>query len=431
MLDKGRQLKLPEPQNPEDVGKTDDPRYCLYHRALGHPTKSCWSLKDKLQALVDTGALRLKTEQKTAAANMTSCIQFGQSPPTPTAVYPIPDVEMRIVKSDPHRQQEKGLVLTPIPGGGTMWIHPDLLDEILPWTTVSRKKSRGKTKQANVIIASTIEPDSDVNSLIDSEEEGEVLAAVVAGPLAAATRSGQLYLRNYDDAPVQQLEPSQEPVTESAEQPKTTPDKPREVRYNRPLNKGKAVEVSQPFRFDIINQLANIPARITLYELLRLSTSTREALREALADVEVFVTQLPIGPAIEEPHSLSVSCVPTDIVFTPEDMQVQSRHAHPLYFTGYIGSTEITRIQVDPGSALSIMPRRVMEHLSIPAHRLSATDTNIFGFNANSTRPMGKIKFRCQIGDLKTEVTVYVIDADTSYNLLLGRPWIHRNHIVS
>src|SRR4051812_23119506 len=111
-------------------------------------------------------------------------------------------------------------------------------------------------------------------------------------------------------------------------------------------------------------------------------------------------------------------------------MQVQGRHARPLYFTGYISSTEITRIQVDPGSALSIMPRRVMEHLSIPAYRLSATDTNIFGFNANSTRPMGKIKLRCQIRDLKTEVTVYIIDADTSYNLLLGRPWIHRNHIV-
>src|SRR3954470_6382283 len=83
-----------------------------------------------------------------------------------------------------------------------------------------------------------------------------------------------------------------------------------------PLNKGKEVEVSQPFRFDIINQLANIPARITLYELLKLSKSTREALREVLANAEVFVTQLPIGSAIDEPHSLNVSCVPTDIVFT-------------------------------------------------------------------------------------------------------------------
>src|SRR3954463_4636039 len=141
---------------------------------------------------------------------MTSCIQFGQSPPTPTTVYPIHAIEMRIINSNPHRQQEKGLVRTTLPGGGTMWIHPDLLEEVTPWTTVSRKKSRGKTKQANVIMASSVEPDSDINSLTDSEDEEEVLAAGIVRPLATATRSGQLYLRNYDDAPVQQLEPPQE-----------------------------------------------------------------------------------------------------------------------------------------------------------------------------------------------------------------------------
>jgi len=43
---------------------------------------------------------------------------------------------------------------------------------------------------------------------------------------------------------------------------------------------------------------------------------------------------------------------------------------------------------------------------------------------------MGKIKYRCQIGDLKFEITCYVIDVETSYNLLLGRPWIRRNSIV-
>src|SRR3954469_11478263 len=115
MLNKGSQLKLPEPRNPEDVGKTDDPRYCLYHRALGHPTKNCWSLKDKLQALVDADSLRLKTEQKTATANMTSCLQFGQSPPTLTSVFSIPAVEMRIINSDSHWKQEKGLISTSVP----------------------------------------------------------------------------------------------------------------------------------------------------------------------------------------------------------------------------------------------------------------------------------------------------------------------------
>jgi len=51
-------------------------------------------------------------------------------------------------------------------------------------------------------------------------------------------------------------------------------------------------------------------------------------------------------------HLETVSC----ITFTPEDMQVKGKHDRPLYYTGYIGSSEVSRIQVDPRSALSIMP---------------------------------------------------------------------------
>jgi len=61
---------------------------------------------------------------------------------------------------------------------------------------------------------------------------------------------------------------------------------------------------------------------------------------------------------------------------------------------------------------------------------LSARTTTIYGFNTGSSHPLGKMWLRCRIGDLKSEVTCYVIDADTSYNLLLGRPWIHANWIV-
>ena len=102
----------------------------------------------------------------------------------------------------------------------------------------------------------------------------------------------------------------------------------------------------------------------------------------------------------------------------------------PPYYTGYIGSYEVSRIQVNPGFALSIMPRKIMQHLGIPTHQLNTTRTTIYGFNTNGKCPMGKIKLRCQIGDLKFEVTCYVINVDTSYNLLLGRPWIHRKAIV-
>ena len=140
-----------------------------------------------------------------------------------------------------------------------------------------------------------------------------------------------------------------------------------------------------------------------------------------------------ILPEIQEEHEedcLHASQHVPRIAFTRGDMHAKGKHDRPLYFTGHIGSSEVSCIQVDPGSTLSILPRRVMQHLGIPTHRLSATQITIYGFNANCMRPMGKIKLKCQIGDLRSEVMCYVINVDTLYNLLLGRPWIHRNSIV-
>lgn len=47
-------------------------------------------------------------------------------------------------------------------------------------------------------------------------------------------------------------------------------EKKKELQYNKALAKDASEELAQPFFFDISNQLENIPARITLYQLLRL-----------------------------------------------------------------------------------------------------------------------------------------------------------------
>jgi len=124
----------------------------------------------------------------------------------------------------------------------------------------------------------------------------------------------------------------------------------------------------------------------------------REALREALADSESFIAQILAGRKEEDEHCLQTSKCFSCITFTPEDVQIKGKHDRPLYYTGYIGPSEVSRIQVDPGSALSIMPRRVMQHLGISTHRLSATQTTIYVFNANGTRPMKKIKLGVRSG---------------------------------
>jgi len=107
-----------------------------------------------------------------------------------------------------------------------------------------------------------------------------------------------------------------------------------------------------------------------------------------------------------------------------------NQHNKPLYYAEYIGSTFIERIQVDPGSTLSIIPKRLLYFLSIPLSRLSIMTTTIYGFNAGSSHPLGKIRLRCQIGDLKSEVTYYIIELTCPTTFLLGWPWIHANWIV-
>lgn len=98
------------------------------------------------------------------------------------------------------------------------------------------------------------------------------------------------------------------------------------------------------------------------------------------------------------------------------------KHNQPLYLSGYLADVKVQQIQVDPGSAVNVMPL----HSCPPRHSAQEihTKTLIQGYNAKAQKALGKIRL---VEKLKTEVTCYVIDNES---LLLGRPWIHDNRIV-
>jgi len=99
--------------------------------------------------------------------------------------------------------------------------------------------------------------------------------------------------------------PTPEPTKHSTKQ---SMEKKKELQYAKAPPKDKEEGSSRPYHFDVLAQLANIPSRITLFELLRLSKSIREALREVLADAEVFMAKIPAEPEKEdEKNGLHVS----------------------------------------------------------------------------------------------------------------------------
>ncbi|KAM1311052.1 hypothetical protein PS1_007558 [Malus domestica] len=58
LLDK-RVISLPECRRPEEINRTDSPRYCKFHCFISHPTEKCFVLKDLIMKLAQKGIIEL------------------------------------------------------------------------------------------------------------------------------------------------------------------------------------------------------------------------------------------------------------------------------------------------------------------------------------------------------------------------------------
>ncbi|KAL0405377.1 UNVERIFIED_CONTAM: hypothetical protein Slati_3851600 [Sesamum latifolium] len=61
-------IDLPEMKRPEEAERKDDPKYCKYHRLVGHAIQDCFVFKDKVMQLARQGKISL--EEDSAAANV-------------------------------------------------------------------------------------------------------------------------------------------------------------------------------------------------------------------------------------------------------------------------------------------------------------------------------------------------------------------------
>ncbi|KAL0336632.1 UNVERIFIED_CONTAM: hypothetical protein Sradi_4875100 [Sesamum radiatum] len=132
----------------------------------------------------------------------------------------------------------------------------------------------------------------------------------------------------------------------------------------------------------------------------------------------------------KEDSSDTDDCMST-ITFTDEDLLLGSKpHNHPLFVAGYVREQKVNRILIDGGSAVNILPLRILKELEIPVDELSNSRLMIQGFNQGGQRAVGIIRMQLTMEDMVSNALFHVIDAKTSYNMLLSRPWLHENAIV-
>jgi len=55
-------IELPESKHTEEIGRSNDPKYCRYHRIISHPIEKCRTFKERVMQLAKEGKITLGGE---------------------------------------------------------------------------------------------------------------------------------------------------------------------------------------------------------------------------------------------------------------------------------------------------------------------------------------------------------------------------------
>ncbi|PIN26241.1 hypothetical protein CDL12_01008 [Handroanthus impetiginosus] len=339
-----RLIELPQSKRLEEMGKTNDPKYCKYHRVVSHPIEKCFVFKDKIMSLVQEGKI-LKTSTKESMAVKAATVKF-------------PTMEKK---------------------------NNDKVE--------NQRASSGKQTLKEMQEKEYPFPDSDVPHIFD-----------------------ELLARKLIELP----QPKRPEEVEKTNDPKY-------CKYHRVMS--HPIEKCFVFK-DKIMALAKEGKIIRDTEDVANASLISVVVTENTKELLEHEVKTSYTISCEEENSSSVPCC-TTISFTDEDLLLGSKpHNRPLFVSRFMQEQKVNCILIDGGSAVNIMPKSTMKRLGILAKDLSRSRLTIQGFNQDGQKAIGMIRLDLMIGELKASTLFHVIDARTSYHLLLGRPWLHENGVI-
>ncbi|XP_019239268.1 PREDICTED: uncharacterized protein LOC109219287 [Nicotiana attenuata] len=174
--------------------------------------------------------------------------------------------------------------------------------------------------------------------------------------------------------------------------------------------------------YEIIDQLRNFPAQVSLLSLLMNSTEHQKALIKTLNEAYV-----PIETTVEQLERMAERFFAVDqISFSKNDLPPEgAAHNKALHRTAKCEGYYVKRVMLDGVSGVDICPLSTVQRMEIGTERTRPNNICIRAFDGVKRDTIGEIDLILTIGPVDFEVTFQVMDMDTSYNFLLGRPWIH------
>ncbi|XP_049401663.1 uncharacterized protein LOC125865510 [Solanum stenotomum] len=356
----------PHRLNPTSLGFQANER-CKYHsRALGHNTDNCWTLKGAIDKLIDHRVVVVTDDQNTP--NVTNNPLLAQN----NLVGMIcDDQEYKLLG-------KMGKLFRKI---------EEENNSIKILEPVASLSVEGVNLDTKVLCVSGVSKGIEVRAT-DSKAvpwNYNKIAVVYRGKeifeevdeTGRLTRSGRCYspeeLRKGKMTQNIQVPPKKAVTEEEAEEF---------------LKKIKVPDYS------VVEQLKKTPAQISLLSLLLHSKEHRRVLNKILNEAH--------GDGHNRALLLTVKC------------------------EGYY----VKRVMIDGGSRVDICPLSTLQNLKISLNRSRPSNIFVRAYDGSRWDTIGEIKLNMTIGPVDFMIVFQVMDMDTSYNFLLGRPWIHMARAV-
>ena len=94
---------------------------------------------------------------------------------------------------------------------------------------------------------------------------------------------------------------------------------------------------------------------------------------------------------------------------------------------GFVDGKPMTKMLVDGGSSVNLMPYTTFRKLGKGLGDLLETDVVLKDFGGNASKTRGAVNVELMIGSKTLPTTFFVIDGKGTYSLLLGHDRIHAN----
>ncbi|XP_070037187.1 uncharacterized protein [Nicotiana tomentosiformis] len=206
---------------------------------------------------------------------------------------------------------------------------------------------------------------------------------------------------------------------------KTKPSKDGHIPVKKPITEEEAEEFLKKMKmqdYSIVEQLRKTPAQISLLSLLIHSDEHRKALMKILNEAHV-----PDKITVNHLEKIANKIFEANMItFSDDELPIEgTEHNRALYLTVKCEDFAVSRVLVDNGSSANICPLSTLQKLKIGTERIHINNVCVRGFDGGGKDSVGDIMLNLSIGPVEFTMEFQVLDVTASYNLLLGRPWIH------